>query len=75
MPGVAVDLERVQTNMVYLGVADARGVRRELAPSTGARQRDGRGSRALVTHADLDDDDVAFAAGVRHAGSPSARAA
>jgi threonine aldolase len=60
--GVAVDLATVQTNMVYLGVSDARafvpwlervGVRANAMGATAVR---------LVTHADLDDDDIDFAA-------------
>jgi threonine aldolase len=61
-PGVAIDLDRVQTNMVYLEVADARGFV-ALLEAHGVRAN-AMGARAvrLVTHLDLDDDDVAFAA-------------
>jgi threonine aldolase len=52
----------VQTNMVYLELDDARGFVRELAAH--GVQANAMGARAvrLVTHLDLDDDDVAFAA-------------
>jgi threonine aldolase len=59
--GVALDRDRVQTNMVYLGVADAAAFVAALA-AHGVRAN-AMGARAvrLVTHLDVDDDDVAFA--------------
>jgi threonine aldolase len=61
-PGVTIDLARVQTNMVYLEVADARGF--VVALEAHGVRANAMGARAvrLVTHLDLDDDDVAFAA-------------
>jgi threonine aldolase len=61
-PGLAIDQGRVQTNMVYLDVADAIGFV-ALLEAHGVRAN-AMGARAvrLVTHLDLDDDDVAFAA-------------
>ena len=58
LPGVSIELERVQTNMVYAGVDDgpafARALQREgvLVNALGPR------SVRLVTHADLRDGDV-----------------
>jgi threonine aldolase len=63
VPGVSVDLELVQTNMVFLGVADPRGFV-ALLHAKGVRSNAMGRSVRLVTHADLDDDDVAYAAGV-----------
>ena len=70
-PGVAIDRRRVQTNMVYLEIADARGFVAELE-AHGVRAN-AMGARAvrLVTHLDLDDDDVAFAARAVHAAARS----
>jgi threonine aldolase len=60
--GVDVDLATVQTNMVYLSVADARGFV-PLLEREGLRcNAMGATAIRLVTHADVDDDDVAFAA-------------
>ncbi len=72
--GLAIDLATVQTNMVYLRVDDARGfVRRLESEGVRANAMDATSVR-LVTHADLDDDDVAFAADAvrRVAGAPAA---
>lgn len=62
LPGVAVDLEAVQTNMVFLNVADADDFVASLARQgllanamTATRVR-------LVTHADIDDADMRLAA-------------
>lgn len=61
-PGVGLDRALVQTNMVYLKVEDARGFVAALA--THGVRANAMGARAvrLVTHLDLDDADVAFAA-------------
>ncbi len=61
--GIAIDLEAVQTNMVYLRVADARGLVAALEREGVRANAMGPTAVRLVTHADLDDDDVAFAAG------------
>jgi len=73
VPGIAIDLATVQTNMVYLRVADARGfVRRLEAEGVRANAMDATSVR-LVTHADVDDGDMAFAAdAVRRAAGPLA---
>jgi threonine aldolase len=62
--GVTVELATVQTNMVYLGVADARAFVARLE-AAGLRANDmGATAVRLVTHADVGDDDVAYAAEV-----------
>jgi threonine aldolase len=62
MEGIDVDLATVQTNMVYLRVPDARAFVVDLERAgVRANAMDARAVR-LVTHADLDDDDIAFAA-------------
>ncbi len=61
-PGVAIDQGRVQTNMVYLEIADARGFVVELEAHGVKANAMGARAVRLVTHLDLDDDDVAFAA-------------
>jgi threonine aldolase len=73
--GVDVDLATVQTNMVYLGVPDARAFVTWLERA-GVRAN-AMGARAvrLVTHVDLDDDDIAFAAAAVRAVAGSAVAA
>jgi threonine aldolase len=64
LEGVTVDLATVQTNMVYLGVADAIAFVARLERA-GVRANDmGAGAVRLVTHADVGDDDLAYAAEV-----------
>jgi threonine aldolase len=60
--GVAVDLATVQTNMVYLTVADARGFVPLLEREGLLCNAMGPSAIRLVTHLDVGDDDVAFAA-------------
>jgi threonine aldolase len=62
--GVVVDLATVQTNMVYLGVRDARAFVPWLERAGLRANAMGANAVRLVTHADVDDDDIAFAAAV-----------
>jgi threonine aldolase len=62
--GVAVDLATVQTNMVYLAVADARAFVARLEQAGLRANEMGATAVRLVTHADVGDDDVAYAAEV-----------
>ena len=62
--GVVVVLATVQTNMVYLGVTDARAFVPWLERAGLRANAKGATAVRLVTHADVDDDDIAFAAAV-----------
>jgi threonine aldolase len=62
LEGVDVDLATVQTNMVYLGVPDARAFVARLERAGVRANAMGATAVRLVTHADLDDDDIGFAA-------------
>jgi threonine aldolase len=64
LEGVTVDLATVQTNMVYLGVADARAFVARLERAGLRANEMGATAVRLVTHADVGDDDVAYAAEV-----------
>jgi len=60
--GVGIDLATVQTNMVYLRVGDARDFVERLARAGVRANAMGATAVRLVTHADVDDDDIAAAA-------------
>lgn len=62
VPGVAVDVASVQTNMVYLRADDAPGCVRRLERAGVLANAMGPRAIRLVTHFDVDDDDVAHAA-------------
>ncbi len=58
LPGVAIDLARVQTNMVYLDVEGAHGLVADLARHGLKANALGARSIRLVTHRHIGDDDV-----------------
>lgn len=62
-PGLTIDLGRVQTNMVYVEVADAHAFVAALAHRGVWANAMGPRAVRLVTHVDLSDADVAFATG------------
>lgn len=62
LEGVRVDLATVQTNMVYLGTDDARALVPRLAREGVLANAMGPRAVRLVTHLDVGDDDVAYAA-------------
>lgn len=70
-PGLGVDLERVQTNMVYVRVADAHALVAALGRRGVRANAMGPHAVRLVTHVDLDDADVAFAADALQAAAAS----
>ncbi|CAN5735271.1 low specificity L-threonine aldolase [soil metagenome] len=61
LPGVAVDLTTVQTNMVYVGVDHADAFVRALATAGVLANAVSSTAVRFVTHVDVDDDDVAQA--------------
>jgi len=61
LPGVSIDLTRVQTNMVYVGVADGPALAAALRDEGVLANALGPRSVRLVTHADLRDGDVELA--------------
>jgi threonine aldolase len=58
LPGVSIDLDRVQTNMVYVGVGDARVFADALCADGVLVNAVGTASVRFVTHADLREGDV-----------------
>ena len=76
LDGIAVDLDTVESNMVFIKPAKGTGdaLRRHLAASnivTGSYDEQGDASLRLVTHLDIDSDDIdkvveAFAAFADH---------
>lgn len=58
MPGVNVDMQSVQTNMVYLHLADAPGVAGELSEAGILCNAVGNESIRMVTHYEIDDHDI-----------------
>lgn len=61
-PGIALSMENVQTNMVYLQVADARAFVAALERNGVLANPMGRGAVRLVVHAEIDDAAIARAA-------------
>lgn len=58
LPGVEIDLTRVQTNMVYVGIDDAATVAADWAEHGVLSNALGARSIRLVTHRDLGDDEI-----------------